>query len=213
MNRFYRRPPALAALLALALVAATCAQAPAQSRQGPPDNAFSIDIPSEWVPIPALELYLFEHPGQSGPVTPEEMARLRNTRLGFQAPSEKWFTLPYIIVTLESGRKRTPQDLFMESVMAEKDSEAQARGNGHRFREKDHQPLRRMTYYKDVGYSAAQGRNVAMGVYTYLTSQGFLRVSWYAGEKELRYWEKALHAAAMSVALSPRLEYKPEGAK
>ena len=28
MNRFYRRPPALAALLALALVAATCGQAP-----------------------------------------------------------------------------------------------------------------------------------------------------------------------------------------
>ncbi len=188
-----------------------CAQA--QNRQGPPDGSFSIALPGGWTPIPALELYLFEHPGQSGPVAPEELARLRNTRLGFQAPADMWFTLRYIIISLETGRKRGPQDLFMESVMAERDSGAQASGSGHRFREKEHQPLKRLAYYKDVAYSAAQGRNVAMGVYTYLTSQGFLRVCWYVGETELRYWENALHAAAMSVTLSPGLEYKPEGRK
>jgi len=52
-----------------------------------------------------------------------------------------------------------------------------------------------------------------MGVYTYLTSRGFLRVAWFVGENELRAYEPTLHQSAMSVKLSPELEYVPEGKK
>jgi len=202
-----------AALIVLIALLAFGQAASAQTRHSAPDGSFSIGLPSDWVPIPTLELYLFEHPGKSGPVPPEALAEFRNTRLGFQKPADKWFTLPYMIITVEKGRKRSPKDLFMESVMAEKDSETGAGGEGYRFLEKEHQPTKRVTYYKDVSYSAAQGRNVAMGVYTYLTSQGFLRVAWFAAENELRATENMLHQSAMSVTLSPQLEYRPEAKK
>ncbi|GFK95233.1 hypothetical protein NNJEOMEG_03091 [Fundidesulfovibrio magnetotacticus] len=200
---------------AVVLLALACllraAPSPAQTRLATPGGSFTISLPSGFVTIPPLELYLFEHRGLSGPVPPEALAEFRKTRMGFQAPAEKWFTLPYLIVSVETGRKRGPQDLFMESVMAERDSESQSSGEGHRFLEKDHQPLKRMTYYKDVAYSAAHGRKVAMGSYTWLTSQGFIRVAWFAPEDQLRAWEPQLHQAAMSVVLSPELEYRPEG--
>ncbi|WP_027192437.1 hypothetical protein [Fundidesulfovibrio putealis] len=199
------------ALLALVIVLAAPAQA--QQSASAPDRSFSLTIPSGWVAIPTLELYLFEHPGRTTPVTPEELAEFRNTRMGFQRPADAWFTLPYMIVRLETGKKRGPQELFMDHVLAEKDSEAGAPGEGYRFREKDHLPTKRMHYYKDVSYSAAQGRKVAMGVYTYLTSRGFLRVAWFVGENELRAYEPTLHQSAMSVKLSPELEYVPEGKK
>jgi len=200
-------------LIVLALALGVCGEALAQPRYSPPDGAFSITLPPDFVPIPALELYLFEHHGHSGPVTPQALAEFKNTRMGFQKPSEKWFTLPYVIITVEKGRKRGPQDLFMESVMAERDSEAGASQDGYHFLAKEHLPMKRVTYYKDISYSAAQGKKVAMGVYTYLTSQGFLRVAWFAGEDQLPEFERALHNAAMSVQLSPEMVYKPEGKK
>lgn len=199
------------ALLALVTVLADPAQA--QQGAGPPDRSFSLTIPSGWVAIPPLELYLFEHPGHTTPVTPEELAEFRNTHMGFQRPADAWFTLPYMIVRLETGKKRGPQELFMDHVLAEKDSEAGSGGEGYRFREKDHLPTKRLHYYKDISFSAAQGRKVAMGVYTYLTSRGFLRVAWFVGENELRSYEPTLHQSAMSVRLSPELEYVPEGKK
>ena len=200
----------LALGLALVLAQVLADYAVAQTSFSPEDRSFSMSLPPGWVAIPALELYAFEHPGQSGPIKPEEMAEFRKTRMGFQAPAEKWFTLPYLIITQESGKKRGPQDLFMDHIMAEKDAEAQSSGEGYRFLEKDHMPTKRMHYYKDVGFSSAQGKSVAMGVYTYLTSRGFLRVAWFAGEDQLKDWEQVLHQAGMSVKLSPELEYKPE---
>lgn len=200
---------ALASILAVTLAPAGPAQA--QSGFSPDDKAFTISLPPGFVAIPALELYLFEHPGKTGPISPAELAQFRLTRMGFQYPAEKWFTPPYMIITRETGKKRTPQELFMDHVLAEKDSEAAAPAEGYRFREKEHLPTRRMHYYKDVGYSATLGRNMAMGVYTYLTSQGFLRVAWFVAEDELKNWEPILHQSAMSVKLSPDMEYKPEG--
>lgn len=197
----------------LALLTGLAAPAKAQQSASAPDRSFSLTIPSGWVAIPPLELYLFEHPGHTGPVTPEELAEFRKTRLGFQRPADAWFTLPYMIIRLETGKKRGPQELFMDHILAEKDSEAGASSEGYRFREKDHLPTKRLHYYKDVSYSAAQGRKVAMGVYTYLTSRGFLRVAWFVGENELRAYEPTLHQSAMSVKLSPELEYVPEGKK
>ncbi|MFZ5425512.1 MAG: hypothetical protein ACOZEN_00950 [Thermodesulfobacteriota bacterium] len=202
-----------AALIVLIALLASGQAARAQTRHSAPDGTFSISLPSDWVPIPTLELYFFENPGRKGPVPPEVLAEFRDTRMGFQMPAEKWFTLPYMIVTVEKGRKRTAKDLFMESVMAEKDSETSAPKEGYRFLEKEHLPTKRVTYYKDVSYSAAQGRNVAMGVYTYLTSQGFLRVAWFAAEDDPRATGNMLHQAAMSVTLSPQMEYRPEGRK
>jgi hypothetical protein len=197
----------------LALLAGLAASAQAQQSASAPDKSFSLTIPSGWVTIPPLEMYLFEHPGHTGPVTPEELAEFRKTRMGFQRPADAWFTLPYMIVRLETGKKRGPQELFMDHVLAEKDSEAGSGGEGYRFLEKDHLPTKRLHYYKDISFSAAQGRKVVMGVYTYLTSRGFLRVAWFVGENELRSYEPALHQSAMSVRLSPELEYVPEGKK
>lgn len=207
-----RLPPLLLAILALAALGlARPDNARAQSSFSPPDKAFTIDLPPGFVAIPTLELYLFEHPGQSGPVTPEAMAEFKATRMGFQKPADNWFTPPYMIITREAGKKRGPQELFMDHVLAQKDSEAHASGEGYRFLEKDHNPMKRMHYYKDTGYSPALGRNMAMGVYTYLTSQGFLRVAWFVPEEQLKAWEQVLHQSAMSVRLSPEMEYKPEG--
>jgi hypothetical protein len=206
-------PAALALVAILAIQAAWVAPAQAQQSASAPDKSFSLTIPSGWVAIPPLELYLFEHPGRTAPVTPEELAEFRKTRLGFQRPADAWFTLPYMIVRLETDKKRGPQELFMDHILAEKDSEAGSGGEGYRFREKDHLPTKRLHYYKDVSFSAAQGRKVAMGVYTYLTSRGFLRVAWFVGENELRAYEPSLHQSAMSVKLSPELEYVPEGKK
>lgn len=211
-----RLTTAFATALFLAGLAVWPPAAQAQQGAGPPDRSFSLTIPSGWVAIPPLELYLFEHPGRTTPVTPEELAEFRNTHMGFQRPADAWFTLPYMIVRLESGKKRGPQELFMDHVLAEKDSEAGASGTGgegYRFLEKDHLPTKRLHYYKDISFSAAQGRKVAMGVYTYLTSRGFLRVAWFVGENELRAYEPTLHQSAMSVKLSPELEYVPEGKK
>ena len=197
-------------VLALALSPLLAVSAKAQTSFSLDGASFTMSLPPGFVAIPTLELYAFEHPGQSGPIKPEELALFRKTRLGFQVPAEKWFTLPYLIITLESGKKRGPQDLFMDHVMAEKDAEAQSPGEGYRFMGKEHTPTKRMHYYKDVGFSAAQGKKVAMGVYTYLTSRGFLRVAWFVGEDQLKDWEPVLHQAGMSVKLSPGLEYKPE---
>lgn len=199
------------AFCVLALVLGAALPSSGQTGFSPEDKSFSISIPPGWVTIPALELYLFENPGRTGPIPPEEMAQFRRTRMGFQKPAEKWFTTPYMIITLETGKKRGPQELFMDHVLAEKDSEAHATGDGHRFLEKDHMPTKRMHYYKDVSYSPAQGKNIAMGAYTYLTSRGFLRVAWFVDEEQLRAFESTLHQAAMSVRLSTELEYKPEG--
>lgn len=199
------------AFFVVALVLVTALPSPGQSGFSPEDKSFSISVPSGWVAIPALELYLFENPGRTGPVPPEEIALFRKTRMGFQKPAEQWFTTPYMIITLETGKKRGPQELFMDHVLAEKDSEAHATGNGHRFLEKDHMPTKRMHYYKDVSYSPAQGKKIAMGAYTYLTSRGFLRVAWFVDEDQLRAYESVLHQSAMSVKLSQELEYKPEG--
>lgn len=201
-----------ALLLALACLASALPCA-AQTRLTTPAGSFTLSLPSGFVAIPTLELYLFERRGLGGPVAPEVLAEFRKTRMGFQQPAEKWFSLPYLIITVETGKRRGPQDLFMEGVMAERDSEMNSPGEGRRFLEKDHLPLKRVTFYKDVAFSAAQGKNVAMGAYTYLTSQGFIRLAWFAGEDQLREWEPALHQAAMSVALSPELEYHPEKKK
>lgn len=199
------------AFCVLALVLGAALPSAGQTGFSPEDKSFSISIPPGWVTIPALELYLFENPGRTGPIPSEEMAQFRRTRMGFQKPAEKWFTPPYMIITLETGKKRGPQELFMDHVLAEKDSETHATGDSHRFLEKDHMPTKRMHYYKDVSYSPAQGKNIAMGAYTYLTSRGFLRVAWFVDEEQLRAFESTLHQAAMSVRLSTELEYKPEG--
>ena len=205
-------PTLLPLLLLLAVLGlARPDSATAQSSFSPPDKAFTMSLPSGFVAIPALELYLFEHPGQSGPVTPEAMAEFKATRMGFQRPADNWFTPPYMIITREVGKKRGPQELFMDHVMAQKDSEAHSSGEGYRFLEKEHQPTKRMHYYKDTGYSPGLGKNMAMGVYTYLTSQGFLRVAWFVPEDQLKSWEQVLHQSAMSVKLAPEMEYKPEG--
>ena len=185
-------------------------QAQAQTGFSLDGASFTISLPPGFVAIPTLELYAFEHPGQSGPIKPEELAQFRKTRLGFQVPAERWFTLPYLVITLESGKKRGPQDLFMDHVMAEKDAAAHSSGEGYRFMGKEHTPTKRMHYYKDMAFSSAQGRKVAMGVYTYLTNRGFLRVAWFVGEDQLKDWEQILHQTGMSVKLSPELEYKPE---
>jgi hypothetical protein len=203
-----------AALLVLAVILGSSAPGALAQPSGPPDKSFSIDVPAGFVPIPALEMYLAENPGRTGPVAPEALAAFRRTRLGFQAPADKWFTTPYLVVTLEEGKKRGPQDLFMDHVMAEKDSEAAASGSAkHDFLEKDHQPMKRMHYYKDRTFNSAIGGGVVTGVYTYLTSRGFLRVAWFATEEQARSLEQALHRAAMSVKLTPELEYKPEARK
>lgn len=199
----------MAALLACICLGAA-APAVAQTRTGAPDGSFSFTPPPGFVAIPPLELYLFENQGRQTPVTPEELAEFRRTHLGFQQPAEKWFTPPYLIIRMETDRKRTPQDLFMESVMAEKDSAAGAGSGGHRFLEKEHLPTRRLAYYKDVGFSPAQGKKMGMGIYTYLTARGFLRLAWFVAEEDMRAWEPLLHQSAMSVTLSPEAEYRPE---
>lgn len=206
-------PAALGLFAILVIWAVLAASALAQQSVSPPDKSFSISIPSGWVAIPPLELYLVENPGRTGPVPHEVLAEFRKTRLGFQRPADGWFTLPYMIVRLETDKKRGPQELFMDHVLAQRDSESAAPSEGYRFLEKDHLPTKRLHYYKDVSYSAAQSRTVAMGSYTYLTSRGFLRVAWFVGESELRAYEPMLHQSAMSVKLSPELEYVPEGKK
>jgi len=200
-------------VLVVALALATAAPALAQTTITTDAGSFSIPLPSDWVAIPTLELYLFEHHGHVGPVPPEELTRFRQTRRGFQKPADKWFTPPYLIVTLEDGRKRGPQELFMDHVLAEKDSEASSSTQGYQFLEKDQLPAKRMHYYKDTSYSPVLGKNVVMGVYTYLTSRGFLRVAWFIRDDQRADYEDALHQAGMNVTLSPELEYRPEGKK
>ncbi len=201
------------ALLALSLlVLALCGSASAQSSFSGDDGAFTVNLPSDWVRIPALELYLIEHPGPNGPVPPEALATFKKTHYGFQKPAEKWFTLPYCIITLETGKKRGPQELFMDHLLAEKDSQSAASPSdpGYRFLDKEQLPMRRMHYYKEVSYSAAQGKPVVMGNYTFLTNQGFLRVAWFIGEDQRREYEDVLHQAMLGLRLAPSLEYTPE---
>lgn len=195
--------------LALLLLSGT---ARAQTAFSAEDGAFSVNLPSDWVRIPALELYLVEHPGRTAPVPPEELVAFKKTHYGFQKPAEKWFTLPYCIITLESGKKRGPQELFMDHLLAERDSQAAAPPSdpNYRFLEKEQLPMRRMHYYKDVTYSAAQGKPVVMGTYTFLTNQGFLRAAWFIGEDQRREYEDALHQGMLGLRLAPSLEYTSE---
>jgi len=196
-----------------ALLGGAAGAAQAQTSFSAEDGAFTVDLPSDWVRIPALELYLVEHPGPAVPVSPGDLAAFKKTHYGFQKPAEKWFTLPYCVITLESGKKRGPQELFMDHLLAEKDSQDAASPSdpNYKFLEKEQLPMRRMHYYKDVTYSAAQGKPVAMGVYTFLTSQGFLRAAWFVGEDQRRDYEDTLHQAMLGIRLAPGLEYKPEG--
>lgn len=199
----------VSALLVLAALA-VLRPAPALADFTAPDGSFSISLPGDFVSIPALELYTAGRGGKAGPVTPEAMAQFKKTHFGFQKPADKWFTPPYVIITIETGRKRTPQDLFMDHVLSQKDSESAASPSdkSYRFLEKEHLPLKRMHYYKDVAHNQAMGKPVAMGVYTYLTTRGFLRVAWFCPADQLAEWEPVLHEAAMSLTLSPELEYK-----
>lgn len=196
----------------MALMLLLVSRAHAQSSVSGEGGAFTVNLPSDWVRIPALELYLVEHPGPSGPVSPEVLAAFKKTHYGFQKPAEKWFTLPYCVITLETGKKRNPQELFMDHLLAERDSQAAAPSGdpGYRFLEKEQQPMSRMHYYKDVTYSAAQGRPVVMGAYTFLTNQGFLRAAWFVGEDQRREYEDVLHQAMLGLRISPALEYTPE---
>lgn len=204
---------ALVALVALASIPLAGKPAAAQIAFTGEDGAFTVDLPADWVRIPALELYLVEHPGPAGPLAPEELAAFKKTHYGFQKPADKWFTLPYCVITLESGKKRGPQELFMDHILAEQDSKAAGPGSdpAYKFLEKDQLPLQRMHYYKDVRYSPAQGKPVVMGVYTWLTRQGFLRAAWFIGEDQRREYEDVLHQAMLGLRISPGLEYKPEG--
>jgi hypothetical protein len=199
--------------LALTLPLGRAGQARAQTTITTDQGTITIPLPSDWVAIPTLELYLFEHRGHVGPVPPEELASFRQTRMGFQKPAEKWFTPPYLIVSLEQGRKRSPQELFMDHVLAEKDSEDATPTQGYQFLEKEQLPTKRMHYYKDTSYNPVLGKNVIEGVYTYLTSQGFLRVAWFITDDQKSDYGDTLHQACMDVKLSPELEYKPEGKK
>ena len=198
-------------LLACLALAALLPQGPvaAQSRFASEDGAYSLDLPSGFVRIPPPELFLFEHPGKSGPVPMEELATFRRTHAGFQKKAETWFTPPLLLVTRESGKRRTPKDLFMDHVLAERDRE-NAAPSGTRFLEKEHFPTKRVHYYKETGYNRALGRQVVSGVYTYLTSDGFLRLTWYLTEDQRADYEEALHQAAMSLTLSPEATYKTE---
>ena len=203
--------PAFALWLVLLLAGLTLApQASAQGAFTAADGAFTVALPAEFVAIPPLELYLAGHGGKSGPVAPEALAEFKKTHYGFQKPADKWFTPPYVVITLENGRKRTPQDLFMDHVMAQKDSEAAAKpgDSSYRFVEKEHLPMRRMHFYKDVAHNPVLGKPMTTGVYTFLTSQGFLRLAWFASADQLAEYENTLHQAAMSLTLSPELEYK-----
>lgn len=209
----HHRLTLLAALLA-ALAFTQPDLAAAQGRFAAEDGVFTIALPSDFVRIPPLELFLFEHPGKQAPVPLEELAAFRKTRYGFQKKAETWFVPPMLIITLEQGKRRNPQELFMDHVLAERDSEAAAQGTeGHKFLEKEHLPLKRMHYYKETAYNAALGRKVVSGIYTYLTGQGFLRVAWFITEDQRAPYEAALHQAAMSVTISPEAAYKKENAQ
>jgi hypothetical protein len=197
--------------LALLLFCAPAWPARAQTGFTAEDGAFSLDLPPEFVRIPTLELYLQEHPGGSGPVSPEVLSEFTKTHYGFQAPAEKWFTPPYLILILEQGKKRTAQDLFMDHVLAEKDSEAAATPGDktYRFLGKDYLPFKHMHYYKDVSRGKS-GPALVMGCYTFLTNRGFLRAAWFMGEDQRQQYEDDLHQAVMNLKLSPELEYKGE---
>jgi len=197
-------------VLTLALALGSTSPAKAQTTVTTDQGSFSIPLPSDWVAIPTLELYLFEHQGHVGPVPPEELASFRQTRMGFQKPAEKWFTPPYMIVSLENGKKRSPQELFMDYVLAEKDSAGGAPAQGFKFLEKEQLPTQRMHYYKDSVFNPVLGKKVIEGVYTYLTSSGFLRAAWFLTEDQKADYESILHTAGMDITLSPELQYKPE---
>lgn len=193
-------------LVLLALLAVLLCPGPARAFTAP-DGAFTVDLPGDWVPIPTLELYLAEHPGNTGPVSPSLLADFKKQRFGFQQQAEKWFTPPYVIIALESGVSRGPQEMFMDHVLARRDAEASGR-QGYRFLEKGQRPLQRMQYHKDMAYSPAHGKNMIMGSYTYLTSQGYLRLAWFIGEDQRAEFEETLHQAALGLKLAPGMEYK-----
>ncbi len=200
--------PAL--LLAAALCAALApAQALAQTRVSAPDGSWSLTLPSDWVRIPALELYLREHPGASGPLSPEDFARFKTSRDAFQRQAEGWFVLPWLLVSLDDKR-RTTQDLFMDHVLAERDHESDADRNGARFLDKEHEPGKRMHHYSTSGYDPVAGRRVRTTVYTFLTARGFLRLTWRVGEEQYPALEDAVRRASQSLTLSPQLQYQQE---
>ncbi|MFP5239175.1 MAG: hypothetical protein ACLGQW_05020 [Acidobacteriota bacterium] len=202
-------PPFLALLSLLAASQPARAAEPLASAD---DGSYSLNLPGDFVRIPPLELFLFEHPGKQAPVPYEELAAFRRTHAGFQKKADTWFVTPFMLITRESGKKRTPQELFMDHVLAERDHE-HAAPPGSAFLEKEHFPTRRMHYYKEAGFNRALGRQVVSATYTWLTSDGFLRLTWYITEDHRPLYEEALHQAALSLALSPQAAYKKENAQ
>ena len=196
-------------ILAVYLALAAGHPALAQNNFTADDGAFSLSLPQEFVQIPALEMYLRQHPGGSSPVAPEALAEFGKTHYGFPAPADKWFTPPSLIITLEQGKKRTAQELFMDHVLAESDSEkAAGTDSRHRFLTKEYLPLKRMHHYTDVSRDSTLGVDLVTGHYTYLTSRGFLRISWFMPQDQREQYEKELHQAAMNLKLSPDLQYQ-----
>ncbi|WP_243439290.1 hypothetical protein [Fundidesulfovibrio soli] len=202
--------PLLSALFALLALLAAPAGHPARAAEpltAAEDGSYSLNLPADFVRIPPLELFLFKHPSKQAPVPHEELAAFRRTHAGFQKKAETWFATPFMLITRESGKKRTPQELFMDHVLAERDRE-NASPSGAVFLEKEYFPTRRMHYYKEAGFNRTLGGQVVSATYTWLTADGFLRLTWYITGEQRPLYEEALHQAALSLALSPQAAHK-----